>query len=45
MGYNVSDETVDTKVTKRHFAKCNNDKILEFVFEKGNVIVIDLFDV
>ena len=32
---NVYNETVDTKITKRHFPKCNNNNILEFVFEKG----------
>ena len=37
MSYNVSNETVDTKITKRHFPKCNTDNILEFVFEKGRV--------
>ena len=25
---------LDNKVTKRHFPKCNNDNLLEFVFEK-----------
>ena len=25
---------LETKVTKRHFPKCNNHNLLEFVFEK-----------
>ena len=25
---------LDSKVTKRHFPKCNNNDLLEFVFEK-----------
>ena len=38
MSYNVSNETVDTKITKRHFPKCNNHNILEFVFEKARFL-------
>ena len=28
------DETLDYKVTKKHYPRTNNDSILEFVFEK-----------
>ena len=27
-------EILDFKVTKRHFPRINNDRVLEFVFEK-----------
>ena len=28
---------LETKVTKRHFPKCNNNNLLEFVFEKDPI--------
>ena len=28
------DETLDYKVTKKHYPRTNNDSVLEFVFEK-----------
>ena len=31
---NEKNETLDFKVTKRHFPRINNDRVLEFVFEK-----------
>ena len=31
---NETNETLDFKVTKRHFPRINNDRVLEFVFEK-----------
>ena len=31
---NEKNETLDFKVTKRHFPRINNERVLEFVFEK-----------
>ena len=31
---NEKNEMLDFKVTKRHFPRINNDRVLEFVFEK-----------
>ena len=31
---NEKNETLDFKVTKRHFPRINNARVLEFVFEK-----------
>ena len=31
---NEKNEILDFKVTKRHFPRINNDRVLEFVFEK-----------
>ena len=31
---NAKNETLDFKVTKRHFPRINNERVLEFVFEK-----------
>ena len=31
---NEKNETLDFEVTKRHFPRINNDRVLEFVFEK-----------
>ena len=31
---NEKNEVLDFKVTKRHFPRINNDRVLEFVFEK-----------
>ena len=31
---NEKTETLDFKVTKRHFPRINNDRVSEFVFEK-----------
>ena len=30
----TKDETLDYKVTKKHYPRTNNDSVLEFVFEK-----------
>ena len=30
----MENETIDFKITKRHFPRINNDSVLEFVFEK-----------
>ena len=34
MNYEMEEEKVDFKITKRHFPRINNDSVLEFVFEK-----------
>ena len=31
---NENNEVLDFKITKRHFPRINNDRVLEFVFEK-----------
>ena len=31
---NEYNEVLDFKITKRHFPRINNDRVLEFVFEK-----------
>ena len=31
---NEHNEVLDFKITKRHFPRINNDRVLEFVFEK-----------
>ena len=31
---NENTEALDFKITKRHFPRINNDRVLEFVFEK-----------
>ena len=31
---NEKNETLDFKVAKRHFPRINNERVLEFVFEK-----------
>ena len=31
---NENNEILDFKITKRHFPRINNDRVLEFVFEK-----------
>ena len=34
MHHEMENETIDFKITKRHFPRINNDSVLEFVFEK-----------
>ena len=34
MNHEMENETIDFKITKRHFPRINNDSVLEFVFEK-----------
>ena len=34
MNYEMQNDVVDFKITKRHFPRINNESVLEFVFEK-----------
>ena len=34
VSFSTKDETLDYKVTKKHYPRTNNDSVLEFVFEK-----------
>ena len=34
MDHEMETQSLDFKITKRHFPRINNDRVLEFVFEK-----------